>query len=44
VPSLKLLVSGLSTRVMGTSPRPGHVGFVVDRFVLQQVSLHVLRY
>jgi hypothetical protein len=39
---LRRLVAGLSTRGPGFAPGSVHVGFVVDRLALGQVSLRVL--
>jgi hypothetical protein len=41
---LKLLVTGLSPRRPGFALRPDHVGFVVDKVAMGQVSLRVLRF
>jgi hypothetical protein len=44
VPWLKRLVAGLSPRRTGFAPESTHVGFVVDKVVLGQVFLRVLRF
>ena len=37
VPRLRLIVAGLSLRMLGFSPRSGHLRFMVDRVALGQV-------
>jgi hypothetical protein len=44
VPWLRRLAAGLSPRRPGFDPRSVHVGFVVDKVVLGQVFLRVLRF
>jgi hypothetical protein len=44
VPCLRSLVAGLSPRRHGFAPGSIHVGFVVDKVALGQVSLQVLRF
>jgi hypothetical protein len=44
VPHLRRLVSGILPRRPGFTPRPIHVGFVVDKVALGQVFLQVLRF
>ena len=44
VPWLRWLVAGLSQRRPGFDPESVHVGFVVDKVALGQVSLRVLRF
>ena len=44
VPSLRWLVAGLSPRGPGFNPKSVHVGFVVDKMALGQVSPLILRF
>jgi hypothetical protein len=44
VPWLKRLVAGLSPRKSGFAPGSIHVGFVVDKVVLRQIFLRVIRF
>jgi hypothetical protein len=44
VPWLRRLVAGLPQRRPGFDPGSTHVGFVVDKAALGQVSLRVLRF
>jgi hypothetical protein len=44
VPWLRRLVAGLSPRRPGFDPSPVHVGFMVDKVALGQVSPRVLRF
>jgi hypothetical protein len=44
VPWLRRLVAGLSPRRLGFDPGSVHVGFVLDKVVLGQVFLRVLRF
>jgi hypothetical protein len=44
VPWLRRLVAGLPLRRLGFDPGSVHVGFVVDKVALGQVSPRVLRF